>query len=1158
MIIKNSLRCAGWLLFAGFFLSCTWVHADLRVEVVDDTGTNPYLLLVGKGVAPTGSGAMIPMNVSGGSGQLAQVAADFTAPTLTATVISGSVTGVTVVAGGSAYYPLSATVPVTFTGGAPTSAATGTATVSGGVVTGVTVTNGGTGYTATPQVTMPSPSVTPLPVNQLQSAGYSVTSPCTGQSRPVYYFTINTLGSGAFMIFQNSGSGSPFVYSNNANPSPTLANYRFDQCEITFNAGIQSGANLTSIDSLSMPMQFELFTGTGPSSLTLVGERKFYASLSSILGKFPSQASGALYKAGATAPQSGWIPADGMGTFLRALGPGQAAAVTAANPSGSPSPYPSFGAYLKSLSALTTANQPTATASIAGGIVTAVSVATVGSYTSAPAVSFQGGGGSGAAATANVSPPDQTGHSQVQTVTVTNAGSGYATAPTVVFSETYGSGATANAMIGTGVTGISVGNAGSGFTTPPAVMIVGGGSVPGGGGTGAAAVATLTGAGGISGITVTQTGSGYITAPSVTFPSFNVSGSANGCDYNYAGNVLATSNGYQIVLNGTTYATNTGNPYAGGVNANGVPIPTNAQVTINLPNTLAVATATAVVNSSGVVTGITLNSGGSGYMSTPIVTIAGPPPSASAATATATATLTGDTVTGIAVTTGGSGYSESSLPVVTVNLPAGSMDSFIYGAALNGDSFAVQGLTPAQVGGDTNIVYGSVVRDVLAALNFGYLNGKLGNTGTEWFNAIPNDPPFGSARTTNDGFYNPWAALIYNYSDAYGFAFSDRINPSPLITLQDQDTLRITILPDVWLDAPRPGVTQVGNSTMDVSWNAVTPPAGCTLTGYTLTVLDPPGILPISLSANATSYTLGSAAPLSAGTAYTFTLSANGTVAGNPVSSTSTPVQASTTGAASVTSGNISFGMTLSYQPPPFLLTGPVTANVGGTTLIYQPSSGQWQTSGGLNAPLQGNLGANTYAVTVFDSAGNPIFATNASVNLTGSTGTITTNNDCSYFQDGSITVAGSGTGTLLTLILPPPSPIKLFAPVQLPGTGYNQWLTTYPGLSNTAPAGDPDGDSFSNLLEYFQGNDPAVAGLFGYTSVDSTPTQLVFSYRKSKTVTGVDEQVEWSSDLVTWQTTGVTFDPDEDFSDHIQRTARVALSGTKTFLHLKLTLTQP
>src|SRR5581483_8872235 len=81
-----------------------------------------------------------------------------------------------------------------------------------------------------------------------------------------------------------------------------------------------------------------------------------------------------------------------------------------------------------------------------GGNVTAVNVTTAGSgYVFPPTVTFVGGGGTGAAATANIS------GGVVTSITVTNGGSGYTSAPTVQITGGGGSGATATATIATPV-----------------------------------------------------------------------------------------------------------------------------------------------------------------------------------------------------------------------------------------------------------------------------------------------------------------------------------------------------------------------------------------------------------------------------------------------------------------------------------------------------------------------------------------------------------------------------------------------------------------------------------------------------------------------------------------------------------------------------------
>lgn len=71
----------------------------------------------------------------------------------------------------------------------------------------------------------------------------------------------------------------------------------------------------------------------------------------------------------------------------------------------------------------------TGTSTVAAGAVTAVAVNSPGGrFTIAPTITFSGGGGTNAAATATIN-----ADGQVTSVTVTNGGSGYTSAPTVTF-----------------------------------------------------------------------------------------------------------------------------------------------------------------------------------------------------------------------------------------------------------------------------------------------------------------------------------------------------------------------------------------------------------------------------------------------------------------------------------------------------------------------------------------------------------------------------------------------------------------------------------------------------------------------------------------------------------------------------------------------------
>ncbi|HEY9247290.1 MAG TPA: hypothetical protein VIO11_10625, partial [Candidatus Methanoperedens sp.] len=156
----------------------------------------------------------------------------------------------------------------------------------------------------------------------------------------------------------------------------------------------------------------------------------------------------------------------------------------------------------------------------------------------------------------------------VRSITVTNGGSGYTTAPNVTINPptVTGTTATATATIGFGVASITVTNQGNNYISPPTVTITGGG------GTGATATATVA-KGKVTGITVTNSGSGYTSVPTVTLTGGGGTGAT-------ARAVLATTGAVKIVT-----LTNGGSNYTVAPN-----------VTIALPTTAGGITATAVAS----------------------------------------------------------------------------------------------------------------------------------------------------------------------------------------------------------------------------------------------------------------------------------------------------------------------------------------------------------------------------------------------------------------------------------------------------------------------------------------------------------------------------------------------------------------------------------
>ena len=147
-------------------------------------------------------------------------------------------------------------------------------------------------------------------------------------------------------------------------------------------------------------------------------------------------------------------------------------------------------------------------------------------------------------------------------------------------------------------------------------------SFSGGGGTNAAGTAVLDAQGKVSQVVITNSGSGYSSQPTVTFGDVGVSGQAT-------------------VAQGST----------------------------------ASASATLANVSAGALTGtLTINDGGSGYSSNPVVSISGG--GGSSAGVTVTPTITDGVITAIAVS-GGSGY--SSAPSISIAAPTGLAITLVSG-----------------------------------------------------------------------------------------------------------------------------------------------------------------------------------------------------------------------------------------------------------------------------------------------------------------------------------------------------------------------------------------------------------------------------------------------------------------------------------------------
>jgi len=402
--------------------------------------------------------------------------------------------------------------------------------------------------------------------------------------------------------------------------------------------------------------------------------------------------------------------------------------------------------------------QAEGTATISGGQVTGVSITSAGSgYTPVdnPTVSFiesipvvadfvpeftysvmdiTYSGGSGYSQT----PPNvniigagtgATAHAvmgaDIKLIDITNMGSGYTQAPTVLISDNFraydksyanmtisnplfsiiyngnnttlwpaspaptvtvngdGAGATASVTLSTTgkVTGVTIGAGGSGYTSAPVVTFTGGG------GFGAAGYATL-GTGAVTGVVITDPGQGYTSAPTVAFSGGAGTGATGTATIGFpvtSISMTAAGNGYSSissipVTNGTLtvdYSTNCTVKYNMGVRSvtlvniagnyfSGVPTVTFVPKDGNGTG----AAATAAVNWA--ITDIVVDNQGSGYKyRREITTVKIDPPAGVGTQATGTAVLGNGKLASVGLSSQGEGY--TAVPNVYLNVTSGSL-----------------------------------------------------------------------------------------------------------------------------------------------------------------------------------------------------------------------------------------------------------------------------------------------------------------------------------------------------------------------------------------------------------------------------------------------------------------------------------------------------
>lgn len=452
---------------------------------------------------------------------------------------------------------------------------------------------------------------------------------------------------------------------------------------------------------------------------------------------------------------------------------------------------------------------------------------------------------------------------------------------------------------------------------------------------------------------------------------------------------------------------------------------------------------------------------------------------------------------------------------ITFAVTTNNASQYIYGAPVGPKLYSTNGVLVTTNTSPTYEVETWMIGDVLSALNYGFWGGKYGTNSEQWYSVVEwTSYPFGWARATDDGHYNPYAALIYYNSDPYSFAFSERITPDVLLAPTNGDTVRITILPDDRLDSPvvSAPANRLTDHSLALNWNTV-PGA----TSYQVNVLRPQGFAPVNVSSN--SYTLSGLAP---GTPYVLSVQALGTANGNPIITPARPISATTLGTNStINDGTIPIQVTFNAADPYYQLG---TVYINGIQLFrtnnVNPSP--WEEANGQNAGWLASPGLNQVVVTVVDNNTNIIFNDWLQFNL---------QTPFEFLNQGTNSagtpVSFTTTNTAISDVVlygqkrsePTPTLGGLFPMVNTPFPGTTNYVTNYVG-------------SATNFLVYPSvviglSYVPAETRLFAPAQTAGTAPVIVnvaglpdggirFSYDVSENTPYV---IESSSDLITWQT---------------------------------------
>ncbi len=414
---------------------------------------------------------------------------------------AGQVVSITITNAGSGYTAIP-TVTFTNAGTGETTAATiGTVT---GTVTGVTISNAGNGYATAPTYTFGAVSgataatagTVTLAGNQLIFTSVPTLTGTTGNAiLPYAYVTSAGTTPTTTTDFATYGTGASTTAANNAAPNQ-LGIARFDN----YSTGAINSATTGTVYKMTTVQTLSV-SNVSLNGILISGNLGGTALTGS--GQTLTLTGGALLTTGG----SNTVSVSSLN-----LSSAEGIVITDGNANTTTLSSNIVGTAGFSISGTGTLSLPNANTS---GSVQSIQITNGGSgYALAPTVTIATGGGVQAIGTATIT-------KVVLSATVATGGTSYTSAPVVTFSGGGGTGAAAIAVLNGGVvTSIVITNPGTGYTAAPTYTFSGGGFAT------AATAGTVTTTGVVASITITAAGTGYLSAPVITFNNTGTGGSS--------------------------------------------------------------------------------------------------------------------------------------------------------------------------------------------------------------------------------------------------------------------------------------------------------------------------------------------------------------------------------------------------------------------------------------------------------------------------------------------------------------------------------------------------------------------------------------------------------------------------------------------------------